>query len=170
RRPWCWATCYACTCEPTCWRPTAWWTPSASGPWRASAATSTPRSARCSACGARASAPARPSPRGLPRTAGPRGRLEQPARAVAEPRPLVLEQPALTLHAGGVAREPAVGSDDAVARHHHSQPVGAVGLGHGPHRPGVAQALREPQVGERPARRDAPQLVPHAELEGAARQ
>src|SRR5690606_5308984 len=103
-------------------------------------------------------------------TAEPRGRLEQPARAFAEARPLVLEQPALALHAGGVAREPAVGGDDAVARHHHRQPVGAVGLSHGPHRLGVAQALREPQVGERPTRGDAPQLAPHAELEGAARQ
>src|SRR3712207_8229047 len=82
---------------------------------------------------------------------------ERRAEAVAD-RGLVREQGALAVQATPVAREAAVGADDAVARDHDRDGVPAVGEPDRAHAAGVAEVAGDRAVGGRLPVRDLEQL------------
>ena len=77
---------------------------------------------------------------------------------------LKFQQPLLAVHAAGVARQAAIGPNDAVAGPHDGQRVLPIGRPHGPHRFRVVQQLGHVEVGGRAAVANAPQRLPHLPL------
>src|SRR5579883_86182 len=88
----------------------------------------------------------------------------------ARPRRLTLcrEQPALSVQAGGVAGEGAVGAHDAVTRDDDGDRVGAGGGADGADGGRAPDAPRDLAVRARLAVRDVAQRAPDGELEGRA--
>jgi len=84
--------------------------------------------------------------------------------------PLEVEEPALAPQAAAIAGEGAVGAHHPVARHHHRDPVVAVGPGHRPHRARLAEEAGLVGVAPRLAVRDRPQHLPDPLLERGAAQ
>src|SRR5262249_31584707 len=92
------------------------------------------------------------------------GALRAPPR-VAKSRALVLEQPSLALDPAAIARERAIGADDAMAWDHEADRIGAVGVADRAHRPRTAEFCGERAVAQRRARRDAGEPRPDSALE-----
>ena len=82
----------------------------------------------------------------------------------------MVEQPAFAVGAAAVAREGAVGSDDAVAGDDDDHGVGMAGLGHGTERAGTARELGQLAVADGVAVGDVLQLGPDGLLEVGARE
>jgi hypothetical protein len=78
------------------------------------------------------------------------------------------EQEALDVEAAGVAGQPPVGADHAVARHDHRDRVRAERTARRPHRLDVAGGHRDLAVGLQPAVRDAGRMLQHLAAERAS--
>src|SRR5262249_39306588 len=81
---------------------------------------------------------------------------------------LLCEQGTLAFNSPAIAGERAVIPHDAVAGNSHRYCVGAAGLGHGAHSPGLADTASDLGIARCLADRDLAQHLPDALLEGRA--